>query len=45
MEIKQALRGQEMMMPKQPLLVLDAETYDWMEIKVCGISHCPFHKR
>ncbi|MDD4508723.1 MAG: helix-turn-helix domain-containing protein [Eubacteriaceae bacterium] len=40
MEIKQALRGQEMMMPKQPLLVLDAETYDWMEIKVCGISHC-----
>lgn len=27
-------------MPRQPLMVLDADTYQWMEIMVCGISHC-----
>lgn len=35
-----ALNGSDLLMPRQPLLVLDAETYEWMEIMVCGISHC-----
>lgn len=35
-----SIKGRELLRPRQPLLVLDASTYDWIEIMVCGISHC-----